>query len=215
MSTPYSGIPLNEKRTWVPPRWLKEGFVAFALVAVLAVGISKAVQHFGGKVERAKSMLEAEDVEPHPAIGFKLDRKGGGSVDLSQLRGKVVLINFWATWCPPCLDEMPSLEKLARRMDPQHFELVAVSVDETWAPVEKFVPKDSRLTVALDPGGKISRSYGTSKFPESYLVDADGNLRLKFVGPRDWTEADVYTVLESFNAPAEAKSVASAQSSPR
>ena len=76
MSKPYSGIPLDQRRTWVVPRWLKEAFVAFAAVAVLSVGISKAVQHFGGGRERARNAVEA-DAADFPAPPFKLPARGG------------------------------------------------------------------------------------------------------------------------------------------
>jgi len=201
MSKPYSGIPLDEKRAWVVPRWLKEAFVAFAAVAVAAVGISKAVQHAGGRAERAAGAVEADRMDGSAAPGFKLPARGGGDVDLASLQGKTVLVNFWATWCPPCREEMPSLGRLAQQFDPGTFEVVAVSVDEGWAPVEKFLTQPKTpFRVVLDEGAKISRTYGTTKFPESYLLDRDGKLRLKFVGPRNWLDPNVATLLEAYGA---------------
>ncbi|HEY6909654.1 MAG TPA: TlpA disulfide reductase family protein [Myxococcales bacterium] len=201
MSKPYSGIPLDQKRSWVVPRWLKEAFVAFALVAVSAVGISKAVQHFGGKADRARSAVEADEMDGTPAAPFKLPTRGGGEVDLSSFRGKPILVNFWATWCPPCREEMPSLTRLAQSFDPQTFEVVTVSVDEGWEPVDRFFSgSKTQFRVLLDDGAKVSRMYGTTKFPESYLVDKDGKLRLKFVGPRNWMDPNVATLLQSYGA---------------
>ena len=201
MSKPYSGIPLDEKRTWVVPRWLKEAFVAFAIVSVLAVGISKGVQHFGAVSDRARSAVEADEMDGKPAFSFKLPARGGGEIDLSSLRGKTVLVNFWATWCPPCREEMPSLWRLAQSFDPQSFEVVTVSVDDGWEPVEKFLAAPrTPYRVALDEGAKVSRTYGTTKYPESYLLDRDGKLRLKFVGPRNWTDPNVATLLQEFGA---------------
>jgi thiol-disulfide isomerase/thioredoxin len=201
MSKPYSGIPIDEKRTWVVPRWLKEAFVAFAMVAVLSVGISKAVQHAGAGAERARNAVDADELDGAAAPVFKLPARGGGEFDLSAMRGKLVLVNFWATWCPPCRDEMPSLTRLAQQFDPRSFEVVAVSVDEGWAVVDKFLAQpQTPFRVALDEGAKMSRTYGTSKFPESYLVDREGKLRLKFVGPRNWTDKNVAALLESYGA---------------
>jgi thiol-disulfide isomerase/thioredoxin len=196
----YSSMPKEARRTWIVPRLRKEAFVAFALVSVLTVGISKAVQHFGGGFERARAAVDADSLDQRPAPPILLPARGGGELDLSKLRGKLVLVNFWATWCPPCREEMPSLEKLAASLEPGSFEVVAVSVDEGWAPVEKFLAPRTPLKVALDEGGRISRLYGTAKFPESYLVDAQGNLRLKFVGPRRWDEPEMYKLLESLGA---------------
>ena len=196
----YSSMPKEARRTWVVPRVLKEAFVAFALVSVLTVGIAKAVQHFGGGFERARSAVDADSLDQRPAPPILLPARGGGDLDLSRLRGKLVLVNFWATWCPPCREEMPSLEKLAASLDPGSFEVVAVSVDEGWAPVEKFLAPITPLKIALDEGATISRLYGTTKFPESYLVDAQGNLRLKFVGPRRWDDPAMYKLLESLGA---------------
>jgi len=112
-----------------------------------------------------------------------------------------VLVNFWATWCPPCREEMPSLARLAQSFDPGTFEVVTVSVDDGWEPIEKFLstPK-TPYRVVLDLGAKVSRTYGTTKFPESYLLDRDGRLRLKFVGPRNWMDPHVATLLEGFGA---------------
>ena len=201
MSKPYSGIPVDQKRTWVVPRWLKEAFVAFAGVAVLAVGISKVVQHTGGKTERAAGAVEADQLDGAPAPVFTLPARGGGNVDLVSLHGKPVLVNFWATWCPPCREEMPSLTKLAQQFDPGTFEVVAVSVDEGWEPINQFLAQPKTpFRVALDEGAKISRTYGTTKFPESYLLDKDGKLRLKFVGPRNWMDPNVATLLEAYGA---------------
>jgi len=201
MSKPYSGIPIDEKRTWVVPRWLKEAFVAFAVVAVLAVGISKSVQHFGGAKERAQSAVAADELSGDPAAPFHLPARGGGQVELAALKGKLVLVNFWATWCPPCRDEMPSLTRLAQSFDRQSFEVLAVSVDDGWEPIDKFLAQPSTpFRVALDSGAKVSRLYGTTKFPESYLVDRDGKLLLKFVGPRNWTDPNMGALLEAYGA---------------
>jgi thiol-disulfide isomerase/thioredoxin len=201
MSKPYSGIPLDQKRGWVVPRWLKEAFVAFAVVAVAAVALSKFVQHVGGKTERAAGAVEADALDGSSAPGFNLPARGGGQVDLASLHGKTVLVNFWATWCPPCREEMPSLSRLAQSFDPQSFEVVTVSVDEGWEPIDKFFAGSKiQFRVLLDEGARISRLYGTTKFPESYLLDKDGKLRVKFVGPRNWMDPNVATLLQSYGA---------------
>src|SRR5437879_5225993 len=157
---PYSGIPLDERRTWVVPRLLKEVFVGFALLCVAAVAVSKLAQVFGGRLERAKAAVDAQDLEgPAPAIS--LPARGGGTFDLAQARGKLVLVNFWATWCEPCRAEMPSLARLASIMDPASFQLVAVSVDESWPPIDKFFGgKPTQYPVLLDAGAKTSLRYG-------------------------------------------------------
>jgi thiol-disulfide isomerase/thioredoxin len=201
MSKPSSDIPLDEKRTWVVPRWLKEAFVAFALVSVAAVGISKGLQRFGAGDARARSAVDADEMEGVLAAVFKLPVRGGGELDLGSLRGKPVLVNFWATWCPPCREEMPSLSRLAQSFDPRSFEVVTVSVDDGWDPVDKFLAGSKvPFRVVLDEGAKVSRTYGTTKFPESYLLDKDGKLRLKFTGPRNWMDPNVATLLQSYGA---------------
>ena len=197
----YSSMPRAARRTWVVPRWLKEAFVVFAVIALVAVAVSKATQHFGGKANRAASALDADQLRG-AAPAFSLPDRDGKPVDLSRYRGKLVLLNFWATWCPPCRDEEPSLRQLARAMDPRKFQLVAVSVDEGgWPAIDKFFSGNAPpYAVALDQAARISQTYGTTRYPESYLIDAQGQLRLKFVGPRNWTDPSVFTLLDSFGA---------------
>ncbi len=123
-----------------------------------------------------------------PAPDFQLDRLDGeGPVALSDFRGRVVLVNFWATWCKPCEDEMPSMERLYRALHPSGFELVAVSVDEDRNEVAAFRDRLAiSFPIALDPGQEVSRLYQTTGFPESLLVDRDGTVLERYVGPRDW-----------------------------
>jgi peroxiredoxin len=121
---------------------------------------------------------------------FRLQKSDAGSVSLADLRGKVVMVHFWATWCPPCVEELPTLDKLHNSTLGKDFEMLAVSVDEEGAgTVAPFIQKNRlNLPVLFDPGGDVARLYGTYKFPETYILDRTGVVRYKAIGPRDWTE---------------------------
>jgi peroxiredoxin len=130
---------------------------------------------------------------------FRLQKYDGGSVSLSDLRGKVVMVHFWATWCPPCVEELPTLDQLHNSSLGKDFEMLAVSVDEGGAgAVAPFLQKNRlNLPVFFDPGGDVSRFYGTYKFPETYIVDRQGVVRYKAIGPRDWTDPSNIQVLRN------------------
>jgi cytochrome c biogenesis protein CcmG, thiol:disulfide interchange protein DsbE len=120
------------------------------------------------------------------AADFTLPDLSGKMVSLGQLRGKPVLVSFFATWCPPCVEEAPSLDALARRLGDKATVLI-VSVDEDREAVEKFFAKGTAATVVRDETKKVADSFGTSKFPESFLFDAGGKLRHAFISNRDWS----------------------------
>ncbi len=122
------------------------------------------------------------------APAFELPRlNGAGPLALSQLRGKVVLLNFWATWCKPCEDEMPAMERLYRGLGADRFELVAVSVDSQPELVEAF---RSRLglsfPIVMDSDQTVASAYQTFRFPESFLIGRDGVVVERYIGPREW-----------------------------
>jgi cytochrome c biogenesis protein CcmG/thiol:disulfide interchange protein DsbE len=113
--------------------------------------------------------------------------EGGAPVTLSSLRGKVVLLNFWATWCKPCEEEMPSMERLHRQLEGQPFALLAVSVDADSAEVKAFRERlGLSLPILLDPEKKVSTAYQAFRFPETVVIDAKGVVAGHFIGPRDW-----------------------------
>jgi cytochrome c biogenesis protein CcmG/thiol:disulfide interchange protein DsbE len=121
---------------------------------------------------------------------------GTNSVTLHNLREKVVVLNFWATWCPPCLQELPSLEQLQTRFKDRGVEVVGVSVDVDGKAYQQFL-KDHKvdfLTVR-DPDQKANTLYGTFKFPETYIIDRRGILRRKFIGAVDWNEPEIVDFL--------------------
>lgn len=128
-----------------------------------------------------------------PAPLFALN-DGQHSVDLGQMRGQVVLLNFWATWCAPCIEEMPSLEALHREMP--EVEIVGVATDGDPAAYSRFLQRRPLpyLTV-LDSAGSSNAKYGTFRFPETYLIDKRGVIRRKFIGPQDWTSPDIVDTL--------------------
>ena len=149
----------------------------------------------------ARIAAGADEIAPAAASGFVLPSLGGGTVALHQFRGKVLVVTFWASWCPPCRAEEPSLRRLTRRFSPESFQLLAVSVDDDWESVERFFAgRKPPYAVALDRDASVARSWGTTRFPESYVVDARGNLRLKFVGPRDWADLDTLALLHGLGA---------------
>ena len=132
-----------------------------------------------------------------PTPDFQLPDAKGGSVSLSAQRGHPVLLNFWATWCPPCVDEVPSLEDLARKLDGTDLRLLAVSVDDDWGAIRRFFPKGSAIGVLLDTSHDIPKKFGTEKFPESFLIDAAGRVRYYFINKRDWSRPEAVACLES------------------
>jgi peroxiredoxin len=120
------------------------------------------------------------------------DRK----VSLDQLRGKVVVLNFWATWCPPCLDEMPSLVQMQQKMKDKGVEVLAVSVDADKGAYEQVLKSyNVNLLTVRDPDQKSNNLYGTFKFPETYIIDRQGILRRKFIGPIDWGTPEIVDYL--------------------
>jgi peroxiredoxin len=127
------------------------------------------------------------------APAFELPLVGGGpSLSVEQLHGKVVLLNFWATWCKPCEDEMPAMERLYRALAGSDFELVAVSVDEDEAAVSVFADRlGLSFPIVMDPTKEVASAYQTYRFPESLLVGRDGVVVERYVGPKEW-DADAY-----------------------
>jgi len=121
---------------------------------------------------------------------------GDRKVALSDLHGKIVVLNFWATWCPPCVDEMPSLVHLQQRLKNKGVTVLAVSVDVDEGAYRRFL-KDHNidLLTVRDPDHKSSNLYGTFKFPETYIIDRDGKMRRKFIGEVDWNQAEVVEFL--------------------
>ncbi|HEV2469554.1 MAG TPA: TlpA disulfide reductase family protein [Candidatus Sulfotelmatobacter sp.] len=114
------------------------------------------------------------------------------TVNLSQFHGQVLVLNFWATWCPPCVEEMPSLVEMQRRMKAKGITVLAVSVDVDQGAYKQFLKDHNvNLLTVRDPGQKASNLYGTFKFPETYVIDRNGVMRRKFIGAVDWTEPDV------------------------
>lgn len=126
------------------------------------------------------------------APAFSLPSLDGAAVRLADQRGKVVLLNFWATWCKPCEDEMPAMQRLYERLAGAEFEMLAVSVDEERPVVEAFRERlGLTFPILHDPGKEVAAAYQSYRFPESYLIDRDGRILARYVGPRSW-DAAVY-----------------------
>lgn len=123
-----------------------------------------------------------------PAPDFSLaSLDDGAPVTLSSLAGRVVLLNFWATWCKPCEEEMPAMERLYKSLQGEPFELLAVSVDDEAATVQAFQERlGLSFPILLDPEKHASEEYQSFRFPESYLIDREGILVARYIGPREW-----------------------------
>jgi len=152
-----------------------------------------------GKLSRPSS--SSNDMVPRvgqPLADFSLPDLQDHMVQLSSLRGKVVFINIWATWCPPCVDEMPTIQRLHDRLHAQGLEVLAISFDALGTQVVAPFVRDYRLTfpVLLDAKNTIERLYRTSGVPESFIVDKRGHLVEKIIGPRDWAHPQMLMLFE-------------------
>jgi peroxiredoxin len=131
------------------------------------------------------------------APDFVIKDASGKSLQLSDLRGTVILLNFWATWCPPCQQEVPSLSRLNAAMSGKGFRMITVSIDEGGsAAVESFFRVTGyRLPTLLDSDGKIGKMYGITGVPETFVIDRQGVIRKKVVGPFSWDDPSMISYL--------------------
>ena len=111
----------------------------------------------------------------------------GKSYDLAAHRGKVVLVNFWATWCEPCRDEMPALGRLQKKLDPKRFVVLAVNADEPESRIRKFLEQTPLgFPTLLDPERKAGKAWNVRVLPASFVIDRDGRIRYTAIGELDW-----------------------------
>ncbi|MBN8554077.1 MAG: TlpA family protein disulfide reductase [Deltaproteobacteria bacterium] len=141
--------------------------------------------------------LKNKDASSPPKVGqkvpdFILEDRTGKKYQLSSFRGNLVFLNFWATWCPPCVEELPAMEVLNQRFKAKKFMMIAVSADESWERVDTFMSELNRppsFLVLLDPEKQLTTGvFGTTKFPETYVISPEGILLKKYEGSYNWND---------------------------
>lgn len=173
----------------------KKGVVLVIFIAAVVLLVLFLIAKKGSK---GPGIIAEGDQAPQ----FALTSLDGKQVSLANFRGKVVMLHFWATWCSPCVEEIPTIDKLYRAMFGKDFEILAVSVDEGGAGTVVPFLKRNKLTlpVLLDPSHSVAKRYGTFKFPETYIIDRNGMVKYKVIGPRDWTDSVTIKALQDMTA---------------
>jgi len=167
-------------------------------IVVYCLILSACVMVVAGCKKKEEAPAVAQVRENKPALDITVNSLTNVPLKLSSLKGKVVLLNFWATWCPPCRGEIPSMMKLNSAMAGKPFQMVAVSVDEGGVPdIESFF-KTSGFTLPTytDPGGAAVKTYGITGVPESFVIDKNGILVKKVIGPFAWNSPETIAFLE-------------------
>ncbi len=143
--------------------------------------------------------LEAREGQPAPMVQA-VDLQGR-TTTLADYRGKVVLLNFWATWCPPCRREMPSMERLRQKMTGRPLEIVALDSAETREDVQAYLAQMALgFPVLLDVDGLNTRRWKVYALPTSFLLDAEGRIRYVLKGPTEWDEGEAMQAIEKLLA---------------
>ena len=167
------------------------GFFRCALAAlVLAAGAALAESDIKPWKGKATLPLARTDIE-------------GKAVDLKAMHGRVLVVNFWATWCVPCRDEMPSLQRLRARLAGKPFEVITVNFGESAEKIAQFLDKENvTLPVLLDTQKESAKDWGVGGLPMTFLVDARGRVRYSVFGERDWSEGPSLALVERLVAEA-------------
>lgn len=141
-----------------------------------------------GAVHTAEVLLDKPE-KTIAARDFTARTLAGETVQLSQLKGQVVFLNFWATWCVPCKKEMPAMERVHQALQGQPFRMLAVNLQEGPEAIRRFVDEmELTFDIVLDPAGEITREYGVNNLPLTYLIDKQGMIVARALGERPWDE---------------------------
>lgn len=171
---------------------------------LLATLFGLAIPAFAGELE------DYPDVGPAPPLA--LADLGGKTHSLADYRGQVVLLNFWATWCPPCLVEMPAMQRLKDTFPGTTFTILAVNVKETREKAWRFQQLvNVNFTVLLDKAGIAAQDWHVSMYPTSYLIDKTGRIRYVAYGTPAWESAEVKQLIQALLEPGDSQPVADAQ----
>jgi peroxiredoxin len=170
---------------------MKRSIVGPAIAFVVVLGAVVGLQ-----------FLQHNPVSGYAALDFTLPDLSGTPVRLSDLRGKIVFLNLWATWCPPCRAEMPSMQTLYERLKGRDFVMLAIAEDTNAADVAGFV-KDLGLTfpVLLDTDNTLPARFGVTGFPETFIIDREGQVIKHVIGPEEWTDPEFLHYFEELLAP--------------
>ena len=164
-----------------------------ALFFLLAMGPNPST---GGSKDTI-SPLDADKTINSKAPDFTLSDLQGKSIALSSLKGKVVLLNFWATWCPPCKAEMPAMNRLYHEIKARGFEIIAVSTDTSLSTIRDYLAKNRvDFPILHDEKKSVSKQYRVFSMPTTFLIDKNGTIVEKFYGEYDWTDSDVRKQIE-------------------
>lgn len=184
---------------------MKSTRVKLAILAATAVAIVGVVGMSWGFYDDGDLVAAIEELDgqwvDRQAPNFELTDRQGNVHQLSDYRGQVVFLNFWASFCAPCRQEMPSMESLVRQYQDQGMVMVAISHDEGWEDIDRFMAsflpgERSAMTVLLDSEEATAHRYGTEFLPETYIIDRDGRIVARFVGDYDWNKSQVNQIIE-------------------
>ena len=183
-------------------KWIMVGVISLVAVFLISVYLYTLSVKMK-KVEEEKyrgffSSLGVQKISPPvKAKDFTLGNLEGSLVSLKDFQGKVVFLNFWATWCPPCRAEMPAMEKLWQKFKEEDFVILAVDLGEGKEKVSFFM-KENGLTfpVLLDSRGGAANTYGIRAIPTTYLLDPEGRILGKALGARNWASQDAFKLIE-------------------
>jgi len=165
-------------------QFLKAGIVALSIVLVFVL--------YGSIHERIVNVGDS-------APDFTITADNGRTITTSNFGGRLLVLNFWATWCQPCVEEVPSLDEFAKDMAGSGVVVLGVSMDTNPKVYRDFLSRSHvSFMTARDPAAKISQDYGTFKYPESYIIDSKGKVVQKIIGATNWTDGNMVNAVKSF-----------------
>ena len=146
-----------------------------------------------------RSVHEVVIVKGDTAPSFHVTASNGREITPASFGGKLLILNFWATWCPPCVEETPSLNALAERFKGQGLVVLGVNIDKDDKAYQRFMKRfDVKFLTARDPDQNINASYGTYQIPETYIIDANGKVIDKVISNTDWMDEKMVGYVQSF-----------------
>ena len=169
--------------------------IIFSLLLVFTIQIR--ADSFRENLKKLDFQIITENIN---YFNFKLLDLNGNEVSLNNYQGKVIMLNFWATWCPPCRNEMPSMESLHKKMEDSNFVMIAVNIQEKNSIVKEFIKKNKyTFPVIIDETGEVSAKYQIRSIPTTFIIDTKGKIAGVFTGSRDWNSNDVVKIFKELS----------------